>query len=62
MLPNFIIEQIRRREEEKRRREQPRVYIDVPLPPQDCPTAPSKKQDDAGERGVTVVIPGREKN
>jgi hypothetical protein len=52
MLPPFIIEQIRRREEQERaRREQPRLEIPVDRP---APRAPAPA-DDAGERGVIVI-------
>ena len=56
MLPPFIIEQIRRREEqeqERARHEQPRlelpIDIDRPLPR--SPQAP----DDKAERGVVII-------
>jgi hypothetical protein len=52
MLPPFIIEQIRRREEQERvRPEQPQ--LDVPVirpPPQTTPT-----QEEKAERGVIVI-------
>lgn len=55
MLPPFIIEQIRRREEEERaRQEQPQLEIpaDRPAPRQpSAPTAPEEK----GERGVVII-------
>ncbi len=53
MLPPFIIEQIRRREEQERvRPEQPRleVPLDPPLPRR-APQAP----DDRAERGVIII-------
>jgi len=53
MLPPFIIEQIRRREEQERaRHEQPRleISIDEPRPPR-APQAP----EDQGERGVVII-------
>jgi hypothetical protein len=52
MLPPFIIEQIRRREEQERSRyEQLRIEIppDRPLPR--APQAP----EDAGDRGVVII-------
>ncbi len=53
MLPPFIIEQIRKREEEERKRyEQPQ--LDLPL----APPGPSKRReesDDGGQRGVIIV-------
>ena len=52
MLPPFIIEQIRRREEqEKGRRDQPRLEIPVDRP---APRAP-KPSEDSGDRGVIVI-------
>ena len=52
MLPPFIIEQIRRREEQERaRHEQPRLEIPVDRPAPRAPLAP----DDAGERGVIII-------
>ena len=52
MLPPFIIEQIRRREEQERaRHEQPRLEIPVDRPAPRAPLPP----DDAGERGVIVI-------
>lgn len=52
MLPPFIIEQIRKREEEERRRyEQPQLELPVTQPP------PIKRRDegDEGQRGVIIV-------
>jgi len=52
MLPPFIIEQIRRREEQERTRpEQPRVEIPADRP---APRSP-QPLDDQGERGVVVI-------
>jgi hypothetical protein len=52
MLPPFIIEQIRRREEQERaRREQPRLEIPLDRPAPRAPLPP----DDGGERGVIVI-------
>jgi hypothetical protein len=51
MLPPFIIEQIRRREEQDRlRHEQPRVEIPVDRP---APRAP--QAEEAAERGVVII-------
>lgn len=56
MLPPFIIEQIRKREEEERRRyEQP--HLDLPLAP---PGGPAKRRerddgDEGVQRGVIIV-------
>ena len=53
MLPPFIIEQIRKREEEERKRyEQPQ--LDLPLAP---PRPPKRREesDEGGQRGVIIV-------
>ncbi len=53
MLPPFIIEQIRKREEEERKRyEQPQ--LDLPLAP---PLPPKRREEseDAPKRGVIIV-------
>ncbi len=55
MLPPFIIEQIRKREEEERKQyEQPQLEIPAVTPSQPAPT---KRRDDAddGKRGVTII-------
>lgn len=54
MLPPFIIDQIRRREEEERRRhefEQPRIE----LPEEAKRPAPERREDDRSERGVVIL-------
>ncbi len=52
MLPPFIIEQIRRREEQERvRHEQPRLEIPEERPAPRSPQAP----EDKGERGVVII-------
>ncbi|HEY8079168.1 MAG TPA: hypothetical protein VIF62_33780 [Labilithrix sp.] len=53
MLPPFIIEQIRKREEEERQRyEQPQ--LELPVAP--IPSSPKHREDDAdGQRGVIIV-------
>lgn len=53
MLPPYIIEQIRRREEEQRQhQEQPRV--DIPLPSNmPRPASPENTEDD--EHGVIII-------
>jgi hypothetical protein len=53
MLPPFIIEQIRKREEEERaRHEQPQLELPVerPRPRRDVPPS-----EDEGKRGVIIV-------
>ena len=53
MLPPFIIEQIRRREEQERaRHEQP--YLELPLD-RPMPRPQQPPADDVGERGVVVI-------
>jgi hypothetical protein len=52
MLPPFIIEQIRKREEEERARyEQPQLEIPKPQPRPRRPEAP----EDEGNRGVIIL-------
>ncbi|HXN30916.1 MAG TPA: hypothetical protein VN894_03600 [Polyangiaceae bacterium] len=52
MLPPFIIEQIRRREEQERvRPEQPRLEIPLDQPAPRAPKAP----DENGDRGVVII-------
>jgi hypothetical protein len=52
MLPPFIIEQIRRREEQERaRNEQPQLEIPLQPPAPRTPQAP----DDKAERGVIII-------
>jgi hypothetical protein len=53
MLPPFIIDQIRRREEEDRRRDAP--AIELPLPaPRPGPREPQTR-DDEPNRGVVII-------
>ena len=55
MLPPFIIEQIRRREEQERaRHEQPRLELPLDRPAPRTPLAP-QAPDESGERGVIVI-------
>ena len=49
MLPPFIIDQIRKREEDEAPRPQPRVELPMPRPP----LAEHGKEDD--DRGVVVI-------
>ena len=52
MLPPFIIEQIRRREEEERaRHEQPQLDIPLERPVPRAPQAPEEQ----GDRGVVII-------
>jgi hypothetical protein len=50
MLPPFIIERIRRREQEEARRED-RPYVEVPMPP----PRPREAEGDEANRGVVVI-------
>jgi hypothetical protein len=51
MLPPFIIEQIRKREEERRQHERP--HLELPLP---MPTPPRRSvPEDEENRGVIIV-------
>ena len=57
MLPPFIIEQIRKREEEERRshlRDQPRLEIPMDV---HRPASPREKEDDgeSPDRGIVIV-------
>ncbi len=57
MLPPFIIEQIRRREEEERKQyEQPQLELPI-LPSAPLPSKSPKRRDesDEGQRGVIIV-------
>jgi hypothetical protein len=52
MLPPFIIEQIRQREE-RERRNAPQPFLELPIPP----SRPREHQDepDEAERGVVII-------
>ena len=55
MLPPFIIEQIRRREEEKCRREQQdQPRLELPLDVY-RPIEPKREEREPGERGVVIL-------
>ena len=55
MLPPFIIEQIRRREEQERaRHEQPRLEIPVDRPAPRAPQPPQSPEE-KGDRGVVII-------
>ncbi|MFO0562123.1 MAG: hypothetical protein U0269_29180 [Polyangiales bacterium] len=54
MLPPFIIEQIRRREEEQRRHRVEQPVLELPLPSNmPMPSKPAQDKDDEG--GVVIV-------
>lgn len=52
MLPPFIIEQIRKREEEERHIEE-RPVLEIPVPPRGPRV--ERAQDDDADRGVVVI-------
>lgn len=54
MLPPFIIDQIRQREEAERRRDAEQPRLEVPL---DYPTIPAVRRDeiDDVDRGVVII-------
>jgi hypothetical protein len=61
MLPPFIIEQIRKREEEEQRREANQPRLELPI---DYPSAPvrrpSREEDEERDRGVVILDLGLE--
>jgi hypothetical protein len=52
MLPPFIIEQIRQREE-RERRNAPQPFLELPVPPARPPRAPEERED--RDRGVVII-------
>jgi len=61
MLPPWIIEKIKKREEEERRkrddRPQPQLPVPEPLPP---PPPPKEPNPDQGDRGVVIIDPSKD--
>jgi hypothetical protein len=59
MLPPFIIDQIRRREEQERLRDEQQPRLELPVdafPPKPRPAAESdEEEEDAPERGVIIL-------
>ncbi len=56
MLPPFIIEQIRQREEkERQRREESRPRLELPLERYPAPSRPAEHEEDDPNRGVIIV-------
>ena len=54
MLPPFIIEQIRRREEQERKQyEQPQ--LELPISPSGPPQPKRREESDEGQRGVIIL-------
>jgi hypothetical protein len=57
MLPGFIIDQIRQREEEEQaKRQYPQIQLPVPMP--EGSKAPKRKDD--SDRGVVIIDLGAE--
>jgi len=54
MLPPFIIEQIRKREEELRQHERQQPHLELPIPPS-VPAPRRPTVDDDVDRGVIIV-------
>lgn len=55
MLPPFIIDQIRRREEEERRKDE-RPVLELPVPGPDMRKEPEgRAKKDEPERGVVII-------
>ena len=55
MLPPFIIEQIRRREEEQARKQYEQPQLELPISP--SPPMPPKRREESedGQRGVIIL-------
>lgn len=53
MLPPFIIEQIKEREEEQERVRRPQPCVEVPLKPRRDSAPPMVEED--GDRGVVII-------
>jgi hypothetical protein len=51
MLPAFIIEEIRRKEEQHKRRDQPVLELPIPL----IPRGPVRDESDEQDRGVVII-------
>ncbi|MCS6798644.1 MAG: hypothetical protein NZ898_08945 [Myxococcota bacterium] len=55
MLPPFIIEQIRKREEEEARRREPQPVLELPLPGPPPRPDSSRYDDEEKDRGVVII-------
>lgn len=53
MLPPFIIEQIRQREERERRNAPQQPFLELPVPPAHMPR--DKEEPDDRDRGVVII-------
>ncbi len=55
MLPPFIIEQIRQREEEARRKVEERPRLDLPLEVYPPSPEPVKEEEEQPKRGIVIL-------
>jgi hypothetical protein len=55
MLPPFIIEQIRKREQEERERQADQPRLELPLERLRRPETPRERNEDEADRGVVIV-------
>lgn len=55
MLPPFIIEQIRKREERKKYDERPVLELPIEYGSDEAPSRVSPQQDDTPRRGVIII-------
>lgn len=57
MLPPFIIEQIRRREEEEARKQNEQPRLELPLTPRPPPGVGPRRREESedGQRGVIIL-------
>jgi hypothetical protein len=55
MLPPFIIEQIRKREQEERERQSQQPRLELPLERLRRPESPHERNEDEVDRGVVIV-------
>ena len=55
MLPPFIIEQIRRREEQERREQRQQPRLELPVDAHRSPPRPEKKDEEESEREIIIL-------
>jgi hypothetical protein len=55
MLPPFIIEQIRRREEEQERKQYEQPQLELPISPSPPVPRPRREDSEEGQRGVIIL-------